>query len=482
MLSHPANFGSVEVRVSDYLINLPSPLPEDTIAPLAQSQNAPDDFPLARALVPSNLTLATDDIAWALNTLASKKFEHQLYHAYLRGEHRLTYATKDYREAFKLLLEGLRCNVCPAVVSALTDRLDIKDFTVNGTTDQASWDTWEQARMAAVANRTHKEAIACGDAFINVWPDVKGIAQPYVHSVLEVCHRVDPERRNIITLAAKLWRDGKRYRLTLYYPDRLERYVTKSDIQSGTTLMPSSFTFYTGDTSGYEVENTYNRVPMFHFAFDSDTYGRGNAELRDVIPVQDALNKALADQVVAEEFAAFPQRYMMGVELDDDAQVLAGIQRILSVAAPDAKAGSFPATDLKQYQTVIEGYYQALCVMKGIPPHYFHMGGDFPSGEALRTAEARLVKRVIDTQLDFGDVWAQVVAFMQQVNTGRLVDNVVTTWMSAQSRAETEEITNIATKVKDLGVTVEQGQRELGYTDMQIAAMAAERRGEVVAV
>src|SRR3712207_2849028 len=99
----------------------------------AQNQNAPDDFPRARIYDPPAAqlevtTVARNDIDWALRTLAAHREDYQLYHDYLRGDHRLVFATSEYRAVFKKLLEGLRCNVCPAVVHALTDRLNITNF------------------------------------------------------------------------------------------------------------------------------------------------------------------------------------------------------------------------------------------------------------------------------------------------------------------------------------------------------------------
>lgn len=425
---------------------------------------------------------AADDVAWALRTLAAHREHYLLYQNYLRGNHRLTFASAEYRQAFALLLKGLHVNICPAVVGALTDRLKVEGFTALDGTEaagQAAWDLWESSRMAALHNRIHKEAIALGDAYMLVWPDTEGRVRFYPHSGLTMCHDHDDEEPEVITKAAKLWADGKRFRLNLYYPDRIEKYRTMSDNTGTTTAKQFERFSPEGEPGSDEVDNPYGRVPVFHFPFDSDTHAHGNAELRDVVPIQDALNKTMHDLIVAGEFAAFPQRVLLGVEapVNEDgtpaSMFQAGITRIMTVGNPEAKAVSFPPADLEKYQAVKAGFYQDIAAIKGIPMHFFHMSGDFPSGESLKVAESRLVNRVEDTQVDFGDTWADVIAFGLEVQ-GTASTPLRTVWQDAYSRNERSEAETVAVKVRDVGISTAQGWRELRYSPEEIATMEQE--------
>jgi len=74
-----------------------------------------------------------------------------------------------------------------------------------------------------------------------------------------------------------------------------------------------------------------------------------------VIPLQDALNKTNADRLVAAEFMALPQRYMIGIEptIDPDTgrpvpMFVPGADRVWQTANPDAKFGQFDAAELSQ--------------------------------------------------------------------------------------------------------------------------------------
>lgn len=452
------------------------------------NQSVSDDFPLARPLDPVVIVDENDsDITWSLKTLAAHRKEYQLYADYMHGEHRLVFATSEYRATFRQMLEGLRCNMVPAVVYAITDRLQIDGF---GTHDdgtkadaQAAWDLWEHHNLAYHANKVHDEAVSMGDAFLLVWPDMDGQVRFYPHTALEMCHKHDEERPEIITLAAKLWKDGKRYRLNLYYPGQIEKYRTKQD-STEPPSKASAFEPYSVDGAS-TIVNPYGQVPVFHFAFDATIHAHGCSEIKDVIPIQDLLNKTIADMAVAGEFGAYPQRYLLGIEpdMDDEGRELpvpfrAGIDRLLTVANENTKAGQFEAANLEAYTKVIDSFFSMVARVKGIPLSYFFMSGDAPSGEALKTAESRLTKRVEKTMRSFGESWSLVMEFALKVATAAEAAQLSVTWAAPESRNELSEAQTIAVKVNDLGISQKQGWREAGYSEAEIATMEAEKAAQ----
>jgi hypothetical protein len=458
------------------------------------NQNVPDDFPLARPLDPYGVVdvdTAQNDIEWALKAIASQRKEKQLYADYMHGEHRLVFATTEYRAAFRQMLEGLKCNLCPAVVYAITDRLQIEGFGVqDGTPEangQAAWTLWQQRNLDHQANILHDEAVSAGDAFLLVWPDQDGTPRFYPHTALEMAHKHDEERPEIITLATKLWKDGKRYRLTLYYADRIEKYITKQDSTQTPTKADACEPYQPTDRAtgmpaeAWPVDNPYDQVPVFHFAFDSATHKHGCSEIKDVIPMQDLLNKTIADMAVAGEFGAYPQRYLLGIEPSVDAEgnevplpINAGINRLITVANSDVKAGQFDAANLEAYTKVIDAFFAMVARVKGIPLSYFFMSGDVPSGEALKTAESRLTKRVEKTMRSFGESWELALAFALKV-IGTTDAQLTTTWAAPESRNDKDEVDVLDVKHNKLGVSQEQTWREAGYSVKEIADMKDEK-------
>lgn len=465
-----------------------------------QSQNAPDSFPLARpladAVAVAEAALA-DDIAWALAQFADRRARYALYHAYLDGEHRLTFATKGYREAFRALLAGLRCNLCPRVVHALTDRLKIVGFAPHDTETAAPQPgaadppevaaarmLWQDMRLARHENRVYTEAVATGDAYLLIWPDPTDAARPiaYPQRADQMVVRYDDERPDLPIFAAKLWREAKRFYLSLYYADRIEKYVTISD---GDMVPTKATAFEPRQVAGeaWPVPNPYGRVPVFHYAFEGGIGECGKAELRDIIPLQDALNKALADLVVASEFGAFPMKWATGVAADADEEeaIKTAIDRLLTVASPEAHLGSFAPTDLQNYTRAIDEFFGLAAKIKGIPLHTLLMSGDFPSGESLKTAEAPLVARAQDTQIDFGDVWEEALAFAILVATGTADAQLTAVWAPAESRAEKDHTETVAIRRERIGISQRQAWRELDYSEDEIERMEQEKDDEGVA-
>ena len=88
---------------------------------------------------------------------------------------------------------------------------------------------WQQR-----AGEIHKEALKNGDAYAIVWFDPNGEVTIYPQRAGNVRRQYDEEQPGRILWAAKYWRTtDKRTRLNLFYPDRIERYVTKRERVGG---------------------------------------------------------------------------------------------------------------------------------------------------------------------------------------------------------------------------------------------------------
>lgn len=467
------------------------------------------DAGLARALDVGVITVAAkSDLGWALEKFRAKRDHYNVCRNYYAGQQPLAFATEGYKTAFQVMLKRLHANLCPAVISALTDRLEITGFAAHDShanddsvgdasqeerAAELAWALWEDNNLTLLADQVHEEAATCGDAYIIVWPDEQGEPQFYANDAADVVVRYDIEDKDKVNLAAKLWREDKRWRMTLYYDDRLEKYQTAPS-DSGGTLLPVSANAFTpvqpnGDDS-WPLYHEYGSVPVFHFPFMGRIGGDGVSELDDVMPIQDALNKALADLMVNEEFMAYAQRWATGVEKEEkfnaetgkmeEAELpwKVGIDRILTVEDANARFGQFVAGDLDKFTNVIAAHFGLVGKMKGIPPHYFYLiTGDYPSGESQRVGESRLTKRAERLQRRFGAIWQQVMTFALTV--AREADDTLrikTQWASAEPRATTEDVTNFKTAI-DAGMPIGvAAKRYLNMNDAAIEDMMAEKQ------
>jgi len=232
-----------------------------------------------------------------------------------------------------------------------------------------------------------------GDAYVLVWPSEDGTAGIWPQIANEMSVQYDPNQQGVIYRASKRWLDDIHgvWCLNVFTQDAVCKYQSKTT----THHFPEQATdFVLTD----EVANPYMRVPVFHFARGAEN-NFGRSDLKDVIPIQDALNTAVMDMLIAMEFASFKQRYIIGMEVDVDEETgqprdatmqSYGVDRMMAIPNEDAKVGQFDATDLGQFLRVQEKFWASIARVSGTPLHYFFITeGDFPSGEAQKAAEAR---------------------------------------------------------------------------------------------
>lgn len=412
---------------------------------------------------------------------------------YYDGVHDLAFATDKFKNTFGKIFRAFSLNLCPAVVDAVKDNLVITGFraeTGADTIPDEAWQIWQRNRMGKRSGEVHKEAVKNGDAYAIVWPDERGRATIYPQRAGMCTVEYDDEMPGRILWAAKYWRrPDNRYRVNLMFADRVEKYISKPVPETSRELKQNPETVgyepYRDDRGGDVFRNPYGRVPVFHFANNADIGQLGRSELKDVLPVQDALNKSVLDMLVAMEFAAFRQRWISGIEIeyDDKGEPIApfksGADRLWLTESAETKFGDFEAADLKQFLEVKDNFRIDFASVSGTPLYYFmQTGANFPqSGESYRRAETRFVNKIRDRQESFGNVWEDVMSFALAIdNKGRDV-RLFAEWQEAGRLSELEELENLLRK-QDLGVTTEQLLTEAGYGAADIAKMLAEKEAE----
>jgi hypothetical protein len=290
----------------------------------------------------------------------------------------------------------------------------------------------------------------------------------------------DAEIPGRIVRAAKMWRaeDG-RARLNFFYPDRVEKYVSRVKGETGGNGQTDSLPYDGGDFAAFEepIRNPYGAVPVFHFANNAEVGCSGRSELDAVIPIQDGLNKSVLDMLVAMEFSAYRQRWAAGIEIDYDretgkpiAPFKAGVDHLWISQNPEARFGDFNTAELDQFLKVKDSFRIDIASVTGTPLHYlmpFTEG--FRSGEAFRKAEARFISKVRSRQQEFGQVWAEVMNFALRVEG--VEASVGVHWEDAAPLSERERLELILMK-KEIGISGEQALAEAGYGEAEARAAA----------
>lgn len=433
-----------------------------------------------------------EDITWALENLAERSEAYALYNKYYDGEHRLDYVPADYRQEFAALLRRLKMNLCPAVVDALNDRLKLTGFTSSKAQDvkdekgrpkrvdplgdkiNGLWrGNWMDQRQREVS----LEALKTGDAFCIVWPNPSGKVTIYPQTADTMAVYYNEDEPGRLDRAAKVWtQKDKRVRVTLYYPDAIERYISKAKGRSG--MKARDFVKFTdeSDPNG-ERMNRWGQVPVFHFGNNTSVGKLGKSELVDVIPLNDALNKMYRDTLVNGDLHALRQRYATGVEVMRDEHgkpinpFVSG--ELWATANKDAKFGDLPASDLKPFVDVKQSFILDVAIVTGTPLHYFYIGGGTPpSGEALKTAEGRLTSRADSRMTAFGNVWEEV--WKLALKMGGTADEDLeldAVWANTVPRDDAAHQTSVIERKNELKISRRQALREVDYTDEEIDRM-----------
>lgn len=426
---------------------------------------------------------ASSDLAWALDQVKSRHDALCLYRDYDENRHRLLFATDKFRNTFGDLFREFADNMCDAVVDGITDRLQINSWTADGDSGiQATVEaSWERNRGEARTGQLHRHAFRDGDGFAIVSDGKDGLARWHAQDPMMMCIRYDIEDPDEKSLVGKVWRvpGAKRWRVNLYYQDRLERWASKGSTNDGGVPSPAAFSkLAVGDPLlADDLENSTtpldNGMPVFHFP-NGTISGYGRSLLLPVIPLQDALNKSVADMLVAGEFHAYPQRWATGIETEIDPVTgqekkpfQAGEGRLWRTKATAAQFGQFTPGGMTDYLDVQDAWRLQIGWKGYLPPHSiaFRSQSTAPSGVALLVAEGRTVKAAKDRQRDWGAEHRAMMAFT--VNMDRPGANITgndleDNWTPPETRDMKALLEELTMKV-DLGLPKREALIEMGY-------------------
>jgi hypothetical protein len=420
------------------------------------------------------------DIKLAVELLSARGSSYSRFYDYYKGKHQLNFASQKFKNKFGKQLQGLRENLCKTVVKAPASRLEVIGFQAESEDIQKkAWEIWKRNNMPKNGGKVHREAFKTGNGYVIVWPDAEGRharIQPQLAASVAVWK--SPETGEI-EKAAKIWTGtDKRKYLTLYYSDRIEKYITKAEAD---VLNAAEFEKREVQGEAWPLPNPFGAVPVFHFVYDEELDDSGNSILEDVIPLNDALNKSYCDIFSAQEVNAIRQRWIAGIQFEKDEETGKDIlpydfdSQAWTSQDSETKFGEFSDAKLEEMLKVKGEVVRDIALVSGIPPSYFNLDtADFPSGEALRKIEARFTAIVQEAQRSHGETWARVMAFAMRIEKS-LADGkeIEVQWTDAAPVSETEQLDN-ALKKKNLGWSIEQIQRDFGLSDKQIADMAAE--------
>ncbi|MFI9202626.1 phage portal protein [Streptomyces sp. NPDC053048] len=383
---------------------------------------------------------------------------------YYDGQHqKMVFAQAKYHSEFGRLFDGWSDNFCGLIVDSVNERMFIDGFQMTDEPggDKDAREIWQRNHLDAESNAAHLDAMVHGVSYAVVWADKDGQPTITIESALHVVVQYKPGSRRDIEAAAKFFTDdwGREW-VTLWLADEVYQFQ-------------KAFTTW----ADWKVEaNPLGVVPVVPIRNRSRLTGPPASDLAVVIPLQDAINKTVADSLVASEFAAWPQRYVTGLEIQEDDQgrptepYKVAVDKLLQAESPDVKFGQFEAADLKNYVNLVNMLVQHMASISRIPFHYFLLnGGTAPSGESITSAEAGLIAKTRERMLHFGEAWERILRLSFKV----LGDNraeaygAEVIWRDPENRTEAQHMDALL-KLQLIGVPRDQLLSDAGYTPQQI--------------
>ncbi len=393
--------------------------------------------------------------------LDAQAIEAQKWHDYYSGEFplpgnsaTLNQAKKAYRE---LVREG-QANWSELVVDATEERLTVEGFRfgsadINGGDSDVWSKIWQPADLDSHQSLVHQEALVTGRSYVLVWHGETPDDLPLItaESSSDVICAYDRGR----TIAAlKRWVDPwtDEILFAVYLPSVVTRFrlpgKTKQDLAKAVL-----------DGENSEIPNTFGQVPIVEFQTKPKLRRPPVSEIAGIAPIQDRINRTVFSRLLAQEFAAFPQRWVVGLDLERDAEGApiapfnVGVDKLLVSEQPDTKFGSFTESNLAAYIAGAESDIRHLAAISRTPPHY--LLGDMVnlSGEALKSAENGLVHKVRRRARVYGSAWERVIRLgLAAIDDARSSDTSCrVVWTNPQTPTE-GELVDALVKMGSLGV------------------------------
>lgn len=340
------------------------------------------------------------------------------------------YVPKSASREYRMLVDQCRFNVLPLVVATVAQALFVDGYRPTGPTGRAPsvsnaeiWDAvWQPNRMDARQAALYRPAITYGYSYALVLPGETdddeetptAVITPYGPQRL-VAHFEDPINDE--------WPE---HAMVCHGPcaGRKDPWLGQN-IGDGArlTVYDDEFSYdmvKTGGDWGLEEdglgEHELGVVPVVRFLDEiSDQLPKGKIE--PLLPAQRQLNQTTFGLLMAQQYAAFRQRWVTGMAIAEDAEgnpvepFNAAVNRLWQAEKDTTKFGEFSQTDLDGYLTSRDKTLLYIASVAQIPPHNLIIGSGISniSAEALVALEQGHRMDVAEHQTSFGESIEQML-------------------------------------------------------------------------
>lgn len=425
---------------------------------------------------------------WWVNRLYTRLMERQgqieLLDDYYSGNHPVPWLAEQFHDEFRRLLKMTRSNYMGLVCDAQVERMVVEGFRIgeSADADDETWELWQRNNLDAEFDQCLLESTIAGKAFTLVEPDEE-YGRMYVEHPSQCIVAYVPGNRRERAAGLKAWQDdwtGDVF-ATLWLPETIYRFQAKNKqiqiAREDGTPVGQGYDWQPRSGDGFEAEepNTLEVVPLFEQPNNPRMLLGGVSEIIDLLPIQDRVNKTIADRLITQDFGAFPQKWATGYPSEDENGnpndgIRVGRDRMVSTDVADTRFGQFESAAIDPYSAAKREDVKDIASRSRTPAQYLLGELSNVNGDTLRASESGLVSKVRQRMRGHSDPLEQAVRLLRKASGLPEVprqDQMEVLWRNPQFRSE-GELVDALVKLAQIRVP-DQGLWELyGATPPQI--------------
>lgn len=433
------------------------------------------------------MALAESDVVSTAKALLAMREDEQRrlkkIAAYARGDQDSVYVPKGAKQEYRWLIRRAKVNILPLVITVVAQSLFVDGYRAEKSDENTkAWAHWQANRMDARQHGLHRASLKYGVAYTLVLPGtLAGGSAPVItpksprRMTAFYADPVDDEWPELaVDVTLRNTTPGKQQQVVELYDDTYRWTLTADGDGSGKLKQ---------DPAG-PMKHGLGVCPVVRYLngvdLDGDECVRG--ELEPLFDLQDQLNSTTFGRMMAEQYAAFRQRYVSGmVPVDEEGNpqtpFASAVDRLWVAEDPDVKFGEFEQTDLSGYLSSAEATIKHIATISQTPPHNLLGQMANLSAEALNAARDGLNSKVAEQKSGLGESHEQTLrlaALADGDDAGWTDTAAQVVWRDTESRSLAATVDALGKLVQMLGVPAEElWERIPGVTQQDVARWKA---------
>lgn len=375
-----------------------------------------------------------------------------------------------------------RVNIIDLVIESFAQSLFVDGFRADTDTDNHDvWAIWQANKMDARQSGIHRAALAYGTAYAIVLP---GAPEPVIRGVSPrmLTAEYDDDDDDEWPVRALEWRPfSKTFRLydetsvyTLGGADKTLSFVKSLDHDVG--YVPIVRYREEDDLDTADDVLDWSLRSLTRYVTTKPLPG----QVWPLMAIQDQIDGITFNLLVAQHFAAFRQRYVIGWTTEDENEkAQAAASQLWTFEDPTVKVGDLAETALGGYIDSRKESMRHAASLSQTPSH--ELIGELVnlSADAIAAAEAGRDRKVIDRQTMFGEAHEQTLRLAGQLGGIDVPDDAQTRWRDTSARSLSALVDALGKAATMLGIPPDElWERMPGVTQQDVERWRARKLKE----